>query len=65
MKEKLPLLLTCTSLELLTAVGVSVYLFYLGQITLAVISGIVFSKVIVFHFIIDYIDKKNMKKLVH
>ena len=65
MKEKFLLLLTCTSLELLTAIGVSAYLLYLGQITLAIISAIVFSKVIIFHFVIDFIDKKNLKKLVH
>jgi len=65
MKEKFLSLLTCTSLELLTAIGVSSYLLYLGETVLAIIAGIVFSKVIVFHFILDYIDKKNEKKLIH
>ena len=66
MKEKFLLLLTCTtSLELLTAIGVSLYLLYLGQTILAIIAAIVFSKVIIFHFVIDYIDKQNLKKLVH
>ena len=62
MKEKFLVLLTCTSLEFLTAIGVSAYLLYLGQTTLAIIAGIVFSKVIVFHLIIDYIDKKKHKQ---
>ena len=65
MKEKFLLLLTCTSLELLTAVGVTAYLLYLGQTILAIISAIVFAKIIVFHFVIDYYDKKNQKKIVH
>ena len=55
------LLLTCTSLELFTAVDVSVYLLFLGQTTVATIAAIVFAKIIVFHFIIDHYNKKKLK----
>ena len=59
MKEKLLFLLTCTSLELMTAIGVTLYLTYLGEVTLALISLVIFSKVIVFHFAFDYYDKRK------
>lgn len=53
MREKLLWLCTCTALEIMTATGVTLYLVYLGQTTLALISAIVFAKVIVFHFAIE------------
>ena len=58
MKNKLLFLCTCTGIELATAIGVTSYLMYLGEEILALISGIVFAKLIVFHFIMDYYDKK-------
>jgi len=64
MKHRLLFLCTCTGLELMTALGVTAYLTYLGQTTLALISAIVFAKVIAFHFIIDIYDRlKSRKKL--
>jgi len=51
MKEKLLSLCTCTAIELMTAIGVTTYLLYLGEPILALISGVVFTKLIVFHFI--------------
>ena len=39
------------------------YLLYLGESILALISSVVFAKLIVFHFIMDYYDKKNSKKV--
>jgi len=64
MKPRLLFLCTCTGLELMTALGVTAYLTYLGQTTLALISAIVFAKVIAFHFIIDIYDRlKSRKKL--
>ncbi len=63
MKEKLLRLCTCTAIELMTAIGVTGYLLYLGQPILALISGVVFAKLIVFHFIMDYYDKKSSKKI--
>ena len=62
MKENLLKLLTCTAIEVMTAVGVTGYLIYLGQPILALISTIVFAKLILFHFVMDYYDKKTMKR---
>jgi hypothetical protein len=53
MREKLLWLCTCTSLEIMTASGVTLYLLYLGQGMLALVSAVVFAKVIVFHFAIE------------
>ena len=61
MKEKLLRLCTCTAIEIMTAIGVTSYLLYLGEPILALISSIVFAKLIVFHFIMDYYDKKQRK----
>jgi hypothetical protein len=47
----------------MTAVGVTGYLLYLGQATLALISGIVFAKVIVFHFAIEIHERLKRAKL--
>ncbi len=61
MKEKLLQLCTCTAIEVMTAIGVTTYLLYLGQPILALISTVVFAKLIGFHFIMAYFDKKNSK----
>ncbi len=63
MKERLLSLCTCTAIEVMTAIGVTGYLLYLGQPILALISSVVFAKLIVFHFIMDYYDKKTSKKI--
>ena len=63
MKEKLLWLCTCTALEIMTAVGVTSYLLYLGEYTLALIAMVVFAKVIVFHFVVDHYDKKRNKPI--
>ena len=47
----------------MTSVGVTSYLLYLGEYTLALIAMVVFAKVIVFHFIIDYYDKRKQKRI--
>lgn len=60
--SKLLCLCTCTSLELMTAIGVTGYLIYLNEMLLALIASIVFAKVIVFHFVIDYYDKRKIPK---
>jgi hypothetical protein len=61
MKQKFLSLFTCTAIEVMTAIGVTAYLFYLGEPILALISSVVFAKLIVFHFIMDYYDKKQNK----
>ncbi len=63
MKDKLLKLCTCTGIEISTAIGVTMYLLYLEEPVLALISIVVFAKLIVFHFIMDYYDKKNSKKI--
>ena len=62
MREKILCLFTCTGIEIMTAVGVTGYLLYLGESILALISTVVFAKLIVFHFIMDFYDKKTKKK---
>lgn len=62
MARRLLFLCTCTGLELMTAIGVTAYLAYLGQATLALISAIVFAKIIVFHFVVDIYDRLRSKK---
>ncbi|QLH08517.1 hypothetical protein [Candidatus Nitrosotenuis sp. DW1] len=65
MKRQILFLCTCTGLELMTAIGVTAYLVYLGHVSLALISAIVFAKVIVFHFVIDIYDRFQSKKRLH
>ena len=62
MKEKVLCLCTCTAIELMTTIGVTSYLIYLDKPILALISVVVFSKLIVFHFVMDYYDKKTKLK---
>ena len=59
MKEKFLNLCSCTSLEIITAAGVTGYLIYLEEMVLVLISTIVFAKLIVFHFIMEYFDKRQ------
>ncbi|MCA9811572.1 MAG: hypothetical protein KC483_01780 [Nitrosarchaeum sp.] len=59
MKERFLNLCSCTSLEIITAIGVTGYLFYLEEIVLAMISTIIFAKLIAFHFIMEYFDKRQ------
>ncbi|MBM3905365.1 MAG: hypothetical protein FJ354_01600 [Thaumarchaeota archaeon] len=63
-KDRLLWFCTCTALELMTASGVTVYLLYLGQTTIAMISGIVFAKVIGFHFIIELHERFKKGKII-
>ncbi|MGD8708063.1 MAG: hypothetical protein PVI88_05195 [Nitrosopumilaceae archaeon] len=62
MSRKILCLCTCTGIEIMTAIGVTSYLLYLGEFILALISTIVFAKLIVFHFIMEHYDKKTQKK---
>ena len=45
----------------MTAVGITSYLLFLGETILALISSIVFGKLILFHFVMEYFDKKTEK----
>lgn len=64
MREQLLWLCTCTALEIMTASGVTLYLLYLGQGMLALISAIVFAKVIVFHFAIEIHERLKRGRLI-
>lgn len=65
MKKENPLwFCTCTALEIMTASGVTAYLLYLGHTTTALISGIVFAKVIAFHFMIEIHEKLKKSKTI-
>ena len=44
----------------MTAIGVTSYLFHLGEYVLSLISMVVFGKLIIFHFIMEYFDRKNL-----
>jgi len=59
MREKLLFFCSCTALEIMTTVGVTGYLYYLGEHILSIISLVVFGKLIIFHFIMEYFDRKN------
>ena len=53
----------------MTAVGVTSYLLYLDEFVLSLISMVVFGKLIIFHFIMEYLTniiqrKKSQKLLV-
>lgn len=61
-RDKLLWFCTCTALELMTATGVTAYLLYLGQFTIALISAIVFAKVIGLHVIIEIRERLKKKK---
>lgn len=45
----------------MTAIGVTGYLFHLEEYTLSLISMIVFGKLILFHFIMEYFDRKRLQ----
>jgi len=47
----------------MTVVGVTTYLLYLDEFILALISTIVFGKLIIFHFVMEHFDKQNLKKI--
>ncbi|WP_268541065.1 hypothetical protein [Candidatus Nitrosotenuis cloacae] len=63
MRERLLFLCTCTGLELMTATGITAYLVYLNQPTLALISAVVFAKLLVFHFVVDTYDRIRSRKV--
>jgi hypothetical protein len=50
-------LCTCTWIEIMTCVGVTLYLVYLSQFSIAIITIAVFSPLIGFHFAISKLTK--------
>jgi len=59
MKDKLLLMCTCTWIETRTATGITAYLIYLQSYMLAVIAASLFTPLIIFHFLMDGIPKKE------
>jgi hypothetical protein len=57
--DKLLVLCTCTWIEIYTAVGVTSYLVYLQNYTVALIAASVFAPLIGFHFVVDRISKRE------
>lgn len=47
----------------MTAIGVTGYLFYLEEYILSLISMIVFGKLILFHFIMEFFDRKKSRTI--
>lgn len=62
MRERLLWLCTCTGIEVMTATGVTAYLLYLGQSTTALISAVIFAKLIAFHFAIEIHERLKKKQ---
>lgn len=52
-------LCTCTWIEVMTCIGVTLYLLYLSQFYLALITVTAFSPLIGFHFAISKLSKSN------
>jgi quinol-cytochrome oxidoreductase complex cytochrome b subunit len=46
----------------MTATGVTAYLFHVGEYVLSLISLVVFGKLIIFHFIMEFFDRKSSLK---
>jgi len=46
-------LCTCTYIEIMTGLGISLYLLFMHNFTLSVLSAIIFAPLIVFHYVIS------------
>jgi hypothetical protein len=59
-------LCTCTWIEIMTGVGVTMYLLHLGNYNLAAIAAGLFAPLIGFHFVIDRLgsDGQSGRKLI-
>jgi hypothetical protein len=52
-------LCTCTWIEVMTCIGIASYLVYIHSYNLAILTLIVFAPLIVFHFAITKLSKKE------
>ena len=52
-------LCTCTWIEIMTGIGITLYLLYLNSYTLAAITVAVFTPLITFHFVMSRISKSE------
>lgn len=61
MQEKILRLCTCTAIEIMTAIGVTTYLLIVDKIMLATMAIMVFSPLILFHLLMDNLDKRQVR----
>jgi hypothetical protein len=55
-------LCTCTYIEIMTGVGISLYLLFMHNYALSVLSAIVFAPLIIFHYVISRIPSDRWEK---
>jgi hypothetical protein len=53
-------LCTCTWIEIMTGAGITLYMLYLGNYTLAAITVAVFVPLIIFHFAMTRLPRSNV-----
>ena len=53
-------LCTCTCIEIMTGAGITLYMLYLGNYTLAAITVAVFAPLIIFHFAMIRLPRNNV-----
>ena len=53
-------LCTCTWIEIMTGAGITLYMLYLGNYTLAAITVAVFAPLIIFHFAMIRLPRNNV-----
>ncbi|HEY7756869.1 MAG TPA: hypothetical protein VIA08_01415 [Nitrososphaeraceae archaeon] len=55
-------LCTCTYIEIMTGIGISLYLLFMHDYTLSVLSAIVFAPLIIFHYVISRIPSDRWEE---
>ena len=55
-------LCTCTYIEIMTGLGISLYLLFMQNYTLSILSAIIFAPLIVFHYVISRIPNGKWEK---
>ena len=55
-------LCTCTYIEIMTGLGISLYLLFIHHYTLSVLNAIIFAPLIVFHYVISRIPSERWEK---
>jgi len=55
-------LCTCIYIEIMTGLGISLYLLFMQNYTLSVLSAIIFAPLIIFHYVISRISSERWEK---
>jgi hypothetical protein len=55
-------LCTCTYIEIMTGLGISLYLLFTQNYTLSALSAIIFAPLIIFHYVISRIPSAKWEK---